>query len=105
MPDFYKLILDNAEIDNGTIFFERFWQPTMLSLNFGVLSEGKHNATVLVSDEAEHWSNAQFQIVISYINPFKTDSQETHSAFFEAIVLLTILQIGYYKAKRKLTKP
>ncbi|MHA1686723.1 MAG: aryl-sulfate sulfotransferase [Candidatus Heimdallarchaeaceae archaeon] len=101
MPGFYKLILDNTEIDTGTIFFERFWQSTILSLNFGVLSEGKHNATVLVSDEDNHWSKAQFQIVISSINPFETDTQETHSAFFEVMVLFTILQISYCKTKRK----
>ena len=54
MPGEYFLYVDDVEVDSGIFSYERFWQPTTLSLSPGALSSGSHNVTLEVTDGYGH---------------------------------------------------
>ncbi len=62
----YQVYLDNTLIDLGSHTFAKFWQATNLSVNIGLLTNGYHNLTLVVADEAGHVS-------IDYVNVTITD--------------------------------
>ena len=62
----YQIYLDDVLIDSNLYIFQKFWQATNLSINLGTLSNGYHNLTLAVADEAGHVS-------VDYVNVTITD--------------------------------
>jgi len=63
----YNLYLDDILVESGTVNFDKFWRAVKLSINLGKLSDGMYNATLVVFDEAGHFtSNTFFVNVGSY---------------------------------------
>ncbi len=50
----YSLLLDDVEIDNGGVTYDKFWRPTNLTFNLGTLDEGNYNITLEVTDGEGH---------------------------------------------------
>ncbi|MGY5876599.1 MAG: aryl-sulfate sulfotransferase [Candidatus Thorarchaeota archaeon] len=47
----YVLYLDDSEIENGSFAYDKFWRPTPLDFDFGVLGEGTHNVTLEIFND------------------------------------------------------
>ncbi|MFX0108658.1 MAG: aryl-sulfate sulfotransferase, partial [Candidatus Hodarchaeota archaeon] len=68
VPGEFWFYIDGAEITSGTFDYEKFWRPTTLSLNTGILDIGQHNATLMISDG---FGNTQTDSVnVTYIDFF-----------------------------------
>lgn len=62
----YQVYLDNVLIDSNFHIFQKFWQASNVTINLGTLSNGYHNLTLAVTDEAGHVS-------VDYVNVTITD--------------------------------
>ena len=51
LPGQYTLYLDDDEVAQGSFKFDRFWRPTTLAFQLGVLPEGLHNVTLVIQNQ------------------------------------------------------
>ncbi|MFW9838561.1 MAG: aryl-sulfate sulfotransferase [Candidatus Thorarchaeota archaeon] len=47
----YQLLVDQRKIEDSNIGFSKYWAPTKITSDLGVLEPGHHNITILVLDE------------------------------------------------------
>ena len=46
----YSLYLDGTHTSSGTLTFDKYWRPIELGFDLGILSDGEHNATLVLED-------------------------------------------------------
>lgn len=60
----YTLYIDGEEFDRGYHQFDKFWRPSNLTTNIGILDVGNHSCTVVLADEAGHITTARVTITV-----------------------------------------
>jgi hypothetical protein len=50
----YDLYIDDSLSETGPVEYDKFWRPTDMDLNVGLLNIGDHNITLVVKDEGGH---------------------------------------------------
>lgn len=61
----YSLSMSNTLIDSGTFPYDRFWRPSNLTFNLGVLEEGEYELTLQVTDEVGFTTNDTILVNVS----------------------------------------
>jgi hypothetical protein len=54
VPGTFTLYLNGVDVDSGAFSYDKYWRPTDLSFDLGVLPLGHNNVTLLIADEASH---------------------------------------------------
>jgi hypothetical protein len=65
IPGNYTLTLNGTQIETGTFLYDRFWRPSNLTFNFGVLEEGNYEYNIEITDEAGFKSNNSIYVNVS----------------------------------------
>ncbi|MFX1475686.1 MAG: hypothetical protein ACFFCO_09475, partial [Promethearchaeota archaeon] len=60
----YTLFLNDIAIDTGIVVYDKFWRPTNLTFNLGVLDDGQYNLTLSVTDAEGHLTSNSLNITI-----------------------------------------
>ncbi|MHA1221799.1 MAG: aryl-sulfate sulfotransferase, partial [Candidatus Heimdallarchaeaceae archaeon] len=84
----YKVYFQQNLVDNGSLIFKKYWQPTVQTTDLGYLKDGEYNVTFILSDESGHTTNKTINLVVSK-NPPETEK----TSFFGNFTFLTLLFI------------
>ncbi|MHA2021345.1 MAG: aryl-sulfate sulfotransferase, partial [Candidatus Thorarchaeota archaeon] len=64
----YILTMDESHIDSGTFLYDRFWGPSGLSFNLGILEQGDYELTIEIADDFGFKSNDTILVNVSEIS-------------------------------------
>ena len=87
----YSIYLDGTEIESKDFTFEKYWQPTNLSTNVGILNKGKYNLTIILEDESGHQTIKDVELSISNKPPTTKTSGFQFMLMFPIIIVIAIV--------------
>jgi hypothetical protein len=61
----YILTMDDTIIDSGTFLYDRFWRPSSLSFNLGILEQGDYEFSMEIEDDFGFKSNDTILVNVS----------------------------------------
>ncbi|MHA1907699.1 MAG: aryl-sulfate sulfotransferase [Candidatus Thorarchaeota archaeon] len=63
----FELLLNDTEIANGSVFYDKLWRSTNLTYDLGALDLGLHNVTLIVYDDIGNYTSDSIMIdVVSF---------------------------------------
>jgi hypothetical protein len=80
----YTLTYMGTQLDSGTFFYDRFWRPSNLTFDFGILEPGEYEFTLEITDDVGFKTNNTIFVDVSVIE---------NSATFP-ILGISILAVG-----------
>ena len=107
----YKVFFEGDLVDNGAVEFTRYWQPTNLDLNLGLLADGNYNLTIQLEDDSNHAKTQFVNLTVSKYPPDSTNRNDgfifvtTLSSFLFMITTIIYIRkksIGFKKNKKML---
>ncbi|MHA2002694.1 MAG: aryl-sulfate sulfotransferase [Candidatus Thorarchaeota archaeon] len=61
----YILTMDNTQIDSSTFLYDRFWRPSKLNFNLGILEPGDYELTLEITNDVGFKSNDTILVNVS----------------------------------------
>ncbi|MFX1282123.1 MAG: aryl-sulfate sulfotransferase [Promethearchaeota archaeon] len=80
MVGFFSIFLDGDKIDNGSLYFKKYWYPITINCSLGQLENGNHTLTLSVVDEGGHitYDNINISIKDFILNNTSTTMGKTN---------------------------
>ena len=95
----YILYQDGTPIKSGSHLYEKFWRPTNLTFNLGVLEKADYNFTLVITDESGHATSDS--IAIQIITPSKINSTEIMISISGLLWLTITIQKRQRKGRKR----
>lgn len=91
----YTLTNMGTQLDSGTFLYDRFWKPSNLSFNFGILEPGEYELTLEITDDVGLKTNDTIIVDVSVIEDPATFPILGVSVFTIGIIaIIIVLMIG-----------
>jgi hypothetical protein len=96
----FSIYLNGTKIEKKEFKFVKYWQPTNLSTNLGILNDGNYNLTIILEDEGNHQTIKEVELVISKKPPITKTSGFQLTVIFPIIFVISILNKNLIKRRK-----
>ena len=97
----YRVYFEGDLVDSGAVEFTRYWQPTALDLNLGLLDDGNYNLTIQLEDDTNHIKTKFVSLTISEYPPDGTETNFGYTVFTTILAFSSMITIVIIWKKRK----
>ncbi|NPD88865.1 MAG: hypothetical protein HGN29_09070 [Asgard group archaeon] len=97
----YRVFLEGDLVDNDNVEFTRYWQPTDLDVNLGLLQDGEYNLTIQLEDDSNHIKTQFVNLTVSKYPPEETNRNDGFGILSTSYAFLFMITFVIYSKKRK----
>ncbi len=94
----FSIYLDGTKMESREFTFEKYWQPTNLITNLGILNSGNYNLTIILEDEGNHQTIKNVELLISKKPPI------TKTPGFQLMIVFPTLFVVVFMVYRRVKK-
>ena len=100
----FRVYFEGELIDEGNVEFTRYWQPTNLNLNLGLIQDGNYNLTIQLEDNNNHVKTQYINLTVSEHAPGYTEKNTGFTLSISITTFLLMVSVSIILRKKRMKK-